>query len=198
MTTLAPAADTATATSTRTAVVAGGLVGALGSAAYAASVVVAPDLTVREAATHPLVLTANVVVALAFVALAVTIRGLAELTGLPRWALAVTAAGCAFVGAVALTQATALPHMVGLISDAEAELSSGYLVLMWLPKIALCAVGLAGLAVAGWRRRSLSRGLCVLLAVAGLVSVVPPYPPGALLTGLALAWLARSAPHPTR
>lgn len=195
MTTAAPdraLAGRAAEGGTRTAVAAAAIVGALGSAAYIASFAVAADLTVREAARHPLVITANLLVAVAFMALAVTVRGLAGPTGLPRWALTVTAAGCAAVGAVAWAQATVMPYAAGLLSDAQVEQGGAFLTLLWLPKMALCAVGLVGLAVAGRRLPSAPRGLSVLLAVAGVASLLPPYPPGALLTGLALAWIART------
>lgn len=49
------------------------------------------------------------------------------------------------------------------------------------------------LAVTGWRRRAIPRGACVLLVIAGVASLMGPFPPVGFLGGLALAWTARSA-----
>ncbi|MFI6733139.1 hypothetical protein ACIBI9_09425 [Nonomuraea sp. NPDC050451] len=60
--------------------------------------------------------------------------------------------------------------------------------------MSLCAVGLAALAVAGRRRRGVSRGACVLFLLAALVAMLlSPHQPTALLAGLGLAWAARSS-----
>jgi predicted branched-subunit amino acid permease len=65
--------------------------------------------------------------------------------------------------------------------------------LFWAPKILLGLVGFLALAIAGWRRRAISRGACVLLVLTAVVSLLPPYPPTGILAGLAIAWAARSA-----
>jgi hypothetical protein len=139
------------------------------------------------------VLTANVVAALAFVGLAVSVPRLTGSTRFPAWALQLTAAGCAFVAAVAWAQATTWPHMASLLSDAQMEAGTGFLDLLWYPKMLLCSAGLAALAFVGWRRAAAPKGVLVLLGVAAVASLMPPYPPGALLAGLALTWLARTA-----
>jgi uncharacterized membrane protein len=173
-------------------VTAAGLVGALACAAYVSSVVLLPDATMREAARHPLPLVANGLAAVAFTALAVSLPLPGAGGRLPRWALAVTAAGSAAVAGVTWVQATVQPHFADLVGDEDFQRSSAYLDALWLPKIVLCAVGLAGLAVAAWRRRALPRGAAALLGAAAVVSLLPPVQPGALLAGLALAWTARS------
>jgi hypothetical protein len=62
----------------------------------------------------------------------------------------------------------------------------------------VCVVSFAALAVVGWRRRAMSRGACVLFILAGLASLLGPFPPVGLLAGLALAWTVRSAASTTR
>jgi hypothetical protein len=65
--------------------------------------------------------------------------------------------------------------------------------LMLYPMGIAAMVGFVSLAVVGWRRRAMSRGACVLLVLAGLASLLGPFPPVGLLAGVALAWTARSA-----
>jgi glucan phosphoethanolaminetransferase (alkaline phosphatase superfamily) len=182
--------------STRTATVAAGLVGAISTAAYISSVIFMPDIDAREGATHPLVQVSGIITALSFVALALTLPSLGE--RLPRWALYVAGAGCAFVATSAWTFGPFMGHVSGLLTDAQGDqfqdATSGYLTAFWLPKVVFCGVGLFVLAIAGWRRRTIARPACVVLALAAIVSVlIAAYPPGAFLTALALAWTARTA-----
>ncbi|MEU1393618.1 MULTISPECIES: hypothetical protein [unclassified Nonomuraea] len=84
--------------------------------------------------------------------------------------------------------------IAGTVTDAQWEGPglSGFLALV--PKMLLCSVGFAALAVAGWRRRGISRGACVLLLLAALVAVLlSPHQPTALLGGLALAWAGKNS-----
>ncbi|TMR90881.1 hypothetical protein [Nonomuraea basaltis] len=179
-------------------VVAAGLLGALGSALHVASVIVLPGLTHLDAARHPVVLIANVLGAIAFTFLAITLPATPTLDRLPRWALYLTAAGCCAVAGLMWVHVTRIPHLLGWLTEAQARQAVDqptlYSFLISLPKQLLLLAGLIGLAVAGWRHRLISRGACVLLILAGLVSAFlePPWP-GAVLTGLALAWTARSA-----
>jgi hypothetical protein len=187
-----PAATVPTTDGTRTAVVAAGLVGALGCVAYVLSVVIAPDMTVREAMSSPLVVTANIVVTLAFVALAITVPRLAP-DLLPRAVRYLVATYAAFVAAAAWALATLGAHAAGLLTDEEMDRTSVYFDLLQAPKIVLGLVGLTALAVVGWRRRAFSRGAAAVLVLAGVASLIPPYPPGALLACLGVVWAARSA-----
>jgi hypothetical protein len=185
-------------TATRTAIVAAALVGAIGSAAYISSVIFMPDISNKDAATHPLVQTAEILIGLSFVVLALALPLLAEISKLPRWALYVAAAGCAFVATNAWTYGLFMGHVSRLFTDVQAEAfqdaTSGYLTAYWLPKMVLCGVGLLALAIVGWRRRAIARPACVLLVLAAVVSgLLAVYPPGAFLAALALAWTARTA-----
>jgi hypothetical protein len=191
-----PTAAAPTADGTRTAVVAAGLVGALGCGAYVLSVVIAPDMTIREAISSPLVVTANIVVTLAFVGLAMTLPHLAA-DRLPRAVRYLTATYAAFVAAVAWAFATLGAHTAGLLTDEEMDRTSFHFYLLQAPKIVLGLVGLTALAVVGWRRRAFSRGAAAVLLLAGLASLIPPYPPGALLACIGIVWAARTA-APTR
>jgi len=190
-------ATTDDTTTTRTAIVAAGLVGALACAAYVSSVIFLPDLGPSNAGTHPLVLTANLITALAFGGLAFALPRLAGLTRLPLWTLYTSAAACAFIAAPALTFATYGNHVKGVLTAAQAEQlandSSVYFDLLLYPKVLLALVGFVAIAIIGWRRRAFSRGASVLLALAAIVSLLPPPWPGGVLAGLALAWVARTA-----
>lgn len=182
----------------RTAAVAAALVGAISTAAYISSVIFLPDLDAREGATHPLVQTSGIITTLSFIVLAVTLPSLADISRLPRWALSVAGAGCAFVATCAWTFGPFMGHVSGVLTDAQGEAfqnaTSGFLTVFWLPKMICCGIGLLALAIAGWRRRAISRPACVVLVLAAVVSgLLPAYPPGAFLTALALGWVARTA-----
>ncbi|WP_431910941.1 hypothetical protein [Nonomuraea jabiensis] len=176
------------------AVVAGGLVGATGAAAYISSFFLLSDLSGREALRSPLCVTANVLIAFGFVTIALALPALAGPLQLPRWAAVASGLGCAFLAAVAWAMATVGADLAGTVTDAQWE-GPGLLGFIGLvPKMLLCAVGFAALAVGGWRRRGISGGACVLLLLAALVAVVfSPHQPTALLGGLALAWAAKSS-----
>lgn len=47
-------------------------------------------------------------------------------------------------------------------------------------------------AVVGWRRRSVPRGACALLVIAGITSLWWAYPPATSFAGLAFLWIAKS------
>lgn len=182
----------------RTATVAAALVGAVSSAAYISGVVFMHDLSSKEGATHPLVLTEGILAALSFVALALALPSLAEVSRLPRWALYVAAAGCVFVATIAWTEGLFMAHVHGLFTEAQSEAfpdtMSGYRVVFELPKMVFCGVGLMALAIVGWLRRTIARPACVVLVLAAIVSgLLAAYPPGAFLAAVGLAWAARTA-----
>ncbi|MFI9848159.1 hypothetical protein ACIHFD_64885 [Nonomuraea sp. NPDC051941] len=175
------------------AVVAGGLVGATGAAAYISSFFLLSDLSGREAVRSPLCVTANVLIAFGFLAIALALPALGGPLRLPRWGAVTAGLGCAFLAATAWAMATVGVDFAGRVTDAQWEGPGLAGFLGVVPKMLLCAVGFVTLAVAGWRRRSVSRGACVLLVLAALVAVLlPSHQPTALLGGLALAWLAKN------
>lgn len=182
----------------RTTAVAAALVGAISNAAYISTFIFLHGISSKDADTHPFVLTCEILTGLSFVVLALSLPLLADSSRLPRWALYVTAGGCAFVATNAWTYGLFMADLSGRLTDTQAAdyqyASSGYLIAFWLPKMALCGVGLLALAIVGWRRRIVARPACVLLVLAALASAwLAAYPPGALLAALALAWTARTA-----
>lgn len=176
------------------AVIAGGLIGATGAAAYISSFFLLSDLSGREAVRSPLCVTANVLITIGFITLALALPALTGLAKMPRWVTITAGLGCAFLAAAAWAMATFGADVAGTVTDAQWD-SPGLLALAGLiPKMVLCGLGFGALAVAGWRGRGISRGACVLLSLAALVAVLlPPHQPAALLGGLALAWAAKSA-----
>ncbi|MDP4505126.1 hypothetical protein [Nonomuraea turcica] len=176
------------------AVIAGGLIGATGAAAYISSFFLLSDLSGREAVRSPLCVTANVLITIGFVTLALALPALTRPATMPRWVTVTAGLGCAFLAAAAWAMATFGADVAGTVTDAQWD-SPGLLALAGLiPKMVLCGLGFAALAVAGWKGRGISRGACVLLILAALAAVLlPPHQPAALLGGLALAWAAKSA-----
>jgi hypothetical protein len=182
---------------TRFAIQAGGLIGAVGAAAAISGVVFMSDLSQREGARSPLSFTANVLVAVGFLIAALALASSSAYLGMPRWAVLLSAAGCVMVSAVAWGIATFGVETARLVTDKQWEHPGVMLVVAFVPKMILCAIGFGTFAVVGWRTRTLPRGACILLGFAALVSgLVAPHQPGALVAGLALAWAARSAHTP--
>lgn len=189
------AADSRAATDVRTAVASAGLAGAVGSGAYISGVIVLNDLDMAEAMRAPLTITASLVAGLAFLTLCVTLAGLAGHSALPRWALSIAAAGCGFIAMQAWAYGTFVADAASKLGDTQFERlaeTSVLLELMYRPMGVVCLVGFAAVAIIGWRRRAMSRGACVVLALAGVAALLGPFPPVGLLSGLALAWTARS------
>jgi len=179
---------------TRFAIQAGGLIGAIGAAASISGIVFMSDLTQREGARSPLSFTANVLIAVGFLIVALALAGGSADLGMPRWAVLLSAAGCVMVAADAWGIATFGVETARLVTDNQWEHPGVMLVVAFVPKMILCAVGFGTLAVVGWRNRTWSRGACILLGFGALVSaLIAPHQPGALVSGLALAWVARSA-----
>jgi hypothetical protein len=186
-----------TETRTRFAIQAGGLIGAMGAAAAISSVVFMSDLSQRESARSPLSFTANVLIAVGFLITALALTGSSADLRMPRWAVLLSAAGCAMVSAVAWGMATFGVETARLVTDKQWEHPGVMLVVAFVPKMILCAIGFGTFAVAGWRNQTFPRGACILLGLGALVSgLIPPHQPGALVSGLALAWTARSAYAP--
>lgn len=192
-----PHVEAAASTGTRTAVTAAGLIGAIASAGYISGVIFMSDMTVTEAQGAPVTVVECLLAGLAYVVLAVSLPGLAGATRLPRWALSVAAAGCALIAIQAWSYGSVVADLAHRMSAADFEAvgadPSFLLQLLYVPMGVLCLVGFGALSVVGWRRRAMSRGACVLLALAGLAALLGPFPPVGLLAGLALVWTARSA-----
>jgi hypothetical protein len=177
-----------------TAVVAAAVVGALACLAYFSTFFLLADASAREAVGSLILVTVNAVAALAFIVLAVQLAGAAFLAALPRQAVVLAAVGVGFVGALAWALATLGPVTADAMTDAQfdAAADSFGLILAHLPKQVFCLVGFLWLAIAGWRRGAFAKGACIVFGVAGIVSLIPPYPPGALLATVAVVWAARS------
>ncbi|OHV43433.1 hypothetical protein [Pseudofrankia sp. BMG5.36] len=187
----------ARAQAAQVAVVAGGLTGAVGAAAYISSFALLSDLTGREAVRSPLCVTANMLMALGFAVVALALPALAAHTRLPRWALLTAAAACLSIAAVAWGVATFGVEATRLATDAQWDHPGAFVLVAHLPKMLIGAAGFAALAVTSWRRRAAPRVACLLLGLTAAVALLlPPHQPTALLAGLGLAWLARTArPH---
>ncbi|GAA1389472.1 hypothetical protein GCM10009613_28440 [Pseudonocardia kongjuensis] len=174
-----------------TAVAAGGLVTAVGAAAYVSAHVLLAGMSGREAVGSPLCVTANLVMTAGLVTLVLGLPSFGARSGLPRVAVAVAVAACVFAAANAWSMGTELAGLTGLVTDAQWEAMDNPMVLLSrVPKMVLGLVGFGALAVAGWRRRAFSRGACVLLALGAVVGLLPPHQPGALVAGVALGWAA--------
>jgi hypothetical protein len=196
MDTLAVTPTPTTAETTRTAVTAAGLAGAVASAATIAGYLVNSDLSEADSARAPITIVGCLIAGSAFSVLAVVLPDLAPTTRLPRWLLALAALACAFTAIPAWAFGTVVPHVAGGVSAAQfEELSHAdlLLVLLSLPMQVVGLVGFVGLAVLGWRRRTFSRGAAVVLALAGLAGAVTgTWPFVGLLAGVAMAWAART------
>ena len=106
-------------------------------------------------------------------------------------------AACAFIAIQAWTYGSLVAdpaHRIP-VDDFEAlgAQPTFLLQLLYLPMGVVSLVGFGTLAILGWRRRAMPRTACAILAVAGLASLLGPFPPAGLLAGAALAWTARSA-----
>jgi hypothetical protein len=149
--------------------------------------------TPRESVSNPLSTVAGVIATVGVVVLALTLARWR--TTLPAWALTVAAAGLVIVAANAWFQATGVRAVSDHTTDKEFErllFEAPWIIAMFVPKMVLGLVGFIALGVAGWRQRSLPRASCVLLVLAGVLSIWPPYPPGLLLASIALFIASRS------
>lgn len=192
--TLAPDTGTATAT-TRTAVTAAALVGAVASAGYVSGVVFTSGMSDAEAQRAPLTVVESLLTGGAYVVLAISLLGLAAGSRLPRWPLALAATACAFVAIQAWTIGTVFAWLASELPEAQFDSISQDTFLFSLfiyPMGLFCLVGYTALAIVGWRRGAFSRGASVVLILAGLAALLGPFPPTGLLGAVGLAWLARS------
>ncbi|WTX01011.1 hypothetical protein OG216_47170 (plasmid) [Streptomycetaceae bacterium NBC_01309] len=170
----------------------GGIVGAVGAAAYISSFFLLADLSGREAVRSPLCVTANMLMAVGYAVLALSLGSLHP--RLPRWATTTAAAGCLVVAALAWGMATFGADVAGWVTDERWDKPGTMTAVAFAPKMLLTGIGFAAVAFHGRRRRVISLGAAVFLGFAALVSALPvPHPPGALVGGLALTWAAATA-----
>lgn len=118
----------------------------------------------REAYLHPVNVVAS---ALAAVGCLIVSLALARWrTALPQWAVLASAAGVWFAGPVAWGQATIT--VAAAVNTDNATFRRAVLRVPLGPwrdgSEVLCLVGFLGLAIAGWRRRSVQRSAAVLFA----------------------------------
>jgi hypothetical protein len=175
---------------TATALAVGSVLTVLGSIAYIAL----NSGTPRDSFSNPLSTVAGALTTVGAVVLALTLANWR--TALPAWALMVAAAGLVIVAANAWFQATGIRAISDHTTDQEFErliFEARWIFVMHVPKTVLGLVGYVALGVAGWRQRSLPRSSSVLLVLAGVASLWPPYPPGLLLASAALFIASRSA-----
>jgi hypothetical protein len=169
------------------------LVAVLSSVAFIAGFALLSDLSQRESTLSPYTLTVNVLTTLSFAGLAFSIPSLGRVVDVPRWVINTCAAACAAVAAMSWSLVTIAAHYASQVSDDQFMEFTMYLNIFPAPKMVLGLVGFVALGVYGWRRRSVPRGACVLLILAGVLSLWWAYPPATIFAGLAFGWIAKSA-----
>jgi hypothetical protein len=187
-----PTSVFSTLDSARTAVVAGSVLGVLGALTALGWALSNPDDPAREIVTGP-----GQVIGCFAAAIGCTILLLAlprVLRGLSPWAVGTTVAAIAFVLVDAWYAGTTAVAVANGVDEAayDSIYESGWVFAFYLPKMLLGLLGFSGLAMSGKRTSLVSTPLCVLLVVAGLASLVPPFMPGMIVGGVALALVARS------
>ncbi|MFC5728084.1 MULTISPECIES: hypothetical protein [Nocardioides] len=115
-------------------------------------------------------------------------------TTLPRWAVLAAAAGVWFAGATAWALSTFVVAAAKGTTNAHFDdlfFNSPWVLWGMAVKSLLCFPALLGLAIAGWRQRSISRPAAVALGLAAVLSLWPPYPPGLIVASIGFALIAR-------
>jgi hypothetical protein len=184
-------AETTSASShaTATALAVGTVLATLGSIVY----ISLNHGTPRDTFSNPVSTVAGITATVGVVILSLTLARWR--TTLPTWALLVAAAGLMIVAANAWFLATGIRAISDHTTDQEFErliFEAPWIFVMHAPKMVLGLVGYVALGVAGWQQRSLPRPSSVLLVLAGVASLWPPYPPGLLLASAALFIASRS------
>jgi hypothetical protein len=165
----------------------------IGALAYASVVVLQPDASDRDAFASPTSIAGSLA---ATTGLALVLVWLVTRPGTPvGWPLRVVAVGVAFTMAAAYFSGTVAVGIGDHTSDAQFEDigTSGWTMLLMLPKMILCLIGFVSWAVQGRRSGHLSRSSGLVLGAAGLASVLPPFAPGVLLFGIAVGLIAHRA-----
>jgi hypothetical protein len=150
------------------------------------------NLPPREAYDHPISIAGGVVATIGILLLSLGL--MRWRTTLPGWAVVTSAAGIWFAGPLAWSQSTVI---VAAANNTDNQLFDDlFFESPWVfggmaPKTVLCLIGFLGLAVAGWRQRTIPRPAAAL-GTAGIASVWPPYPPSLILASLAFFLIART------
>lgn len=193
MTTMTPpdlAADTTASVSSPVAV--GSALLTIGSLGYIGAGVLTGGEAGREGFLHPLNAPSSGLAALGATILALSLARWTP-AGLPRWAVRLAAAGMVGVAICAWWSATFAVALVRMVTDNATFLDGAmdpWALLGMAPKVVLL-VALPVLAVAGWRTREFPRWVCVVLVLAGILSLWPPFPPGSILAAIALFGISR-------
>lgn len=198
MTTVTAATQTpaSPATGPRTAITVAGLAAAVACAANIAGWFLLADLSHARIDRAPAAIVESLIPGLAYIVLAVSLPSLADRTRLPRWALTLAAAACGFIAIPAWAFGSIIAHLATRLPEAQFDAvgePTVLLMLLNLPAMVLGLIAFVTLAIVGWRNRAMSRGACVLMFIAGLVALIPDFPPVGLLAGLAFAWTAHSS-----
>lgn len=150
------------------------------------------SLPPREAYAHPVS-----IVTCALAAIGCLVLSLALVrwrTTLPAWAVLAAAAGLIFASASAYAQGTFTVAAATKTDNAlfdQLFFGSPWVLGGMVPKSLLCLAGFLAMAIVGWRRRSIPRLAAVLLGVAAILSIWPPYPPGVIVASVAIFVIAR-------
>lgn len=158
----------------------------LGSLAFISTVATSGDLSPRESFLTPVSIAGCGIAAIGLALLVIfTPR---TLDALPRWAVVVASGALATAFALAWTQATLVPGLADLTTDAlfdDINTSVGLAVFM-APKSLLGLVGFGALAISGLRSHALTKPAGILLGLGAIAFVLPPFPPGVVLVSLGL------------
>jgi hypothetical protein len=191
-TTIAPAATQSGGVGLANAFGVGSVLAALGSLGYISlNWMDSP----REAYMHSVGIVSCMVATAGIVVLALAVARWR--TSLPGWAVLTAAAGLVFTAAGAWFFATGIVA-IGEYTDDDLfeEIGThGWMVAIWIPKIILCLIAFATLAVAGWRSRAIPRAASVAFGIAAVASLMPVHPPGILLASLAFFLVSRTQPE---
>ncbi|MCI1261498.1 MAG: hypothetical protein LKG20_04305 [Tetrasphaera jenkinsii] len=149
------------------------------------------DGSPRDAYSHPLGIVASFLGAAGALCLALAL--VRWRTSLPQWAVTGAAVGLIATSANAWYFCTGIVGLADHTSDAlfMEILTSPWVFVMAAPKMILCLVTFAALAVSGWRDRSIPRLASIVLGVGAVLSLIPPHPPGLLMAALAFFVISR-------
>ena len=169
--------------------VAGAISATLGSAGYISQ----NKRVIEDAYLNPISFTAGVLATIGLLLL--TFGLLRWRTTLPGWAVILSAAGLWFAGWQAIDSVTTLPAMVAL-EEIDTETFMGamtwYVMTAMLVKSVCCLVGFVALGIAGLKQHSIPKTAAIVLILAGLASILPPYPPGLIGFSVAMLFISRA------
>ena len=169
--------------------IAGAISAVLGSAGYISQ----NKPIIEDAYLNPISFAAGVLATIGLLLL--TFGLLRWRTTLPGWAVLLSAAGLWFAGWQAIDSITTLPAMVALEeidTDTFMGAMTWYVMAAMLVKSVCCLVGFVALGVAGLKQRSIPKAAAIVLILAGVASIIPPYPPGLIGFSVAMLLIARA------